>query len=474
MRAFLGVPVLVRGEVFGNLYMTEKRARRVHRRGRGPCSPRWPPRPASPSTTPASTRRARPAPGVAAGRRRRAGACCSRRRRGDGACAASASAMRDAHRRRRGLAAASGSERRRPVRTRCGAQSGDGPARPHRQSDCDRGGRPLLQPVGGRRRRHASTWPGSATRAALRTWTGGPCASRCPLTGSTDVRAVRRRRAAARAAAPPFDADVDPLVTAFADQAPLALDMAARQRVARQLDVYEDRDRIARDLHDHVIQRVFAAGLALQAVLPAGAATHRRRHRMHERGRPARRHGAGHPDDDLRPAHHRRRRLRRQPAAAGARHRHRDRRRGAAAHRAHVRRRRQPGHRRPRRRRRGGRAGGRQQRRPALRRRARHGHPRRRRRRGRGGRRRRPRDRRDGRPQRPAQPGQRARRRRGGEASVAAVARRRHPAALVGPAAGRPRPCAAAQPWGVAAAPWRGPRPGCGAPAPACASRCDT
>jgi signal transduction histidine kinase len=41
--------------------------------------------------------------------------------------------------------------------------------------------------------------------------------------------------------------------------------MAARQRIARQLDVYEDRDRIARDLHDHVIQRLFAAGLSLQA-----------------------------------------------------------------------------------------------------------------------------------------------------------------------------------------------------------------
>jgi signal transduction histidine kinase len=41
--------------------------------------------------------------------------------------------------------------------------------------------------------------------------------------------------------------------------------MSARQQVARQLDVYEDRDRIARDLHDHVIQRLFAAGLSLQA-----------------------------------------------------------------------------------------------------------------------------------------------------------------------------------------------------------------
>ena len=71
-----------------------------------------------------------------------------------------------------------------------------------------------------------------------------------------------------RAGAAPFDASVGPLVTAFADQAGLALDMAARQQLARQLDVYEDRDRIARDLHDLVIQRVFAAGLALQSLLP--------------------------------------------------------------------------------------------------------------------------------------------------------------------------------------------------------------
>jgi signal transduction histidine kinase len=54
--------------------------------------------------------------------------------------------------------------------------------------------------------------------------------------------------------------------------------MAARQKLARQLDVYEDRDRIARDLHDLIIQRVFAAGLALQSVLPRiGDADARRR-----------------------------------------------------------------------------------------------------------------------------------------------------------------------------------------------------
>jgi signal transduction histidine kinase len=71
-----------------------------------------------------------------------------------------------------------------------------------------------------------------------------------------------------RAGAPPFGTSIAPLVGAFADQASAALDMAARQQLARQLDVYEDRDRIANDLHDLVIQRVFAAGLALQSVLP--------------------------------------------------------------------------------------------------------------------------------------------------------------------------------------------------------------
>jgi signal transduction histidine kinase len=83
---------------------------------------------------------------------------------------------------------------------------------------------------------------------------------------------------ARRAGEPTFDDSIAPLISTFADQATAALDKAARQRVARQLDVYEDRDRIARDLHDLVIQRVFAAGLALQAVLPrVGDAEVRRR-----------------------------------------------------------------------------------------------------------------------------------------------------------------------------------------------------
>ncbi len=75
------------------------------------------------------------------------------------------------------------------------------------------------------------------------------------------------------AGAEPYDPRLADLVRTLADQTALALDMATRQRVARQLDVHADRDRIARDLHDHVIQRLFAAGLSLQSVLaqvPAG------------------------------------------------------------------------------------------------------------------------------------------------------------------------------------------------------------
>jgi signal transduction histidine kinase len=58
-----------------------------------------------------------------------------------------------------------------------------------------------------------------------------------------------------------------PLVTSFAEQAALALGIAEKSRAQRQLDVLADRDRIARDLHDHVIQRLFATGLKLQSTL---------------------------------------------------------------------------------------------------------------------------------------------------------------------------------------------------------------
>jgi signal transduction histidine kinase len=56
------------------------------------------------------------------------------------------------------------------------------------------------------------------------------------------------------------------LISAFANQATLALDRAEAQKDRAHLAVLEDRDRIARDLHDVVIQRLFATGLQLQGM----------------------------------------------------------------------------------------------------------------------------------------------------------------------------------------------------------------
>ncbi|NYI43022.1 signal transduction histidine kinase [Nocardioides aromaticivorans] len=54
------------------------------------------------------------------------------------------------------------------------------------------------------------------------------------------------------------------LVAAYAEQAALALQLAEAREDQRRLEVFEDRDRIGRDLHDLVIQRLFAVGLGLQ------------------------------------------------------------------------------------------------------------------------------------------------------------------------------------------------------------------
>ena len=58
-----------------------------------------------------------------------------------------------------------------------------------------------------------------------------------------------------------------PMLASFAAQAALALELADKQRQQRMLDLLADRDRIAGDLHDHVIQRLFASGMSLQAIV---------------------------------------------------------------------------------------------------------------------------------------------------------------------------------------------------------------
>lgn len=55
------------------------------------------------------------------------------------------------------------------------------------------------------------------------------------------------------------------LLGRFASQATLALRVADARSMAEQIALAEDRDRIARDLHDLVIQRIFASGMALES-----------------------------------------------------------------------------------------------------------------------------------------------------------------------------------------------------------------
>jgi signal transduction histidine kinase len=66
----------------------------------------------------------------------------------------------------------------------------------------------------------------------------------------------------------PFPRAAAEVAASFAAQAAVALELADRRRDAEQLLVFEDRDRIARDLHDQVIQRLYAAGMSLQGIMP--------------------------------------------------------------------------------------------------------------------------------------------------------------------------------------------------------------
>ncbi|MGX9890961.1 GAF domain-containing protein [Streptomyces sp. NPDC002276] len=94
-------------------------------------------------------------------------------------------------------------------------------------------------------------------------WTGlGPAVAVPMSTSDKDRGVLVLARTAGR---PPFtQAEIAPL-PGFAGQAALALELADRRRAAEQVSLLEDRDRIARDLHDLAIQRLFATGMTLQS-----------------------------------------------------------------------------------------------------------------------------------------------------------------------------------------------------------------
>jgi signal transduction histidine kinase len=91
-----------------------------------------------------------------------------------------------------------------------------------------------------------------------------------PLGSSPPVALLVALRAAGRE---PFDADDLDLLSAFAAQASVVLELARTQQRERRLQVQADRDRIARDLHDHVVQRIFATALSLDRLSRTLAAT---------------------------------------------------------------------------------------------------------------------------------------------------------------------------------------------------------
>lgn len=85
-----------------------------------------------------------------------------------------------------------------------------------------------------------------------------------PLGGSKTTRgSLLVARLSGRRSFTPNDLQ---LATAFANHAAVALELADARADQQRVVLLEDRDRIARDLHDHVIQRLFAAGLTVQSL----------------------------------------------------------------------------------------------------------------------------------------------------------------------------------------------------------------
>jgi len=97
-----------------------------------------------------------------------------------------------------------------------------------------------------------------------------------PLGPAGDVRGVLTA-GRHQGALPLAPAAVEMLIT-FAAQAGIGLELAEHRKDSQRLALFEDRDRIARDLHDLVIQRLFATGMSLQgatALMSDAEAVHR-------------------------------------------------------------------------------------------------------------------------------------------------------------------------------------------------------
>jgi signal transduction histidine kinase len=87
-----------------------------------------------------------------------------------------------------------------------------------------------------------------------------------PLGGPGNVRGVLT--VGRRPGAMPLTHAATEMIGSFAAQAGVALELADVRRDAEQVTMLQDRERIARDLHDLVIQRLYATGMSLQGAMP--------------------------------------------------------------------------------------------------------------------------------------------------------------------------------------------------------------
>ncbi|WP_184547910.1 sensor histidine kinase [Streptosporangium becharense] len=93
---------------------------------------------------------------------------------------------------------------------------------------------------------------------------GGPAAA-VPLGAAGTVRGVLTLNK--RSGRLPFSEAELRMLHAFAGQAAITLELAERRKDAERLGLLEDRDRIAKDLHDVVIQRLFAVAMTLMSTV---------------------------------------------------------------------------------------------------------------------------------------------------------------------------------------------------------------